>query len=140
RLDADGRARYTALGLPAGPFPSVEFWAPPRRNVPSAAPDVHGRTEGVTSFFWTLADFCRDDLLPFLFADAEDERAQYPIVLHNVMAKLRQGKPGTDGAVIIEGITCRTFRELVDLIADRVEDDNTDWGGRAVTSGTRNAF
>ncbi|MBA4179628.1 MAG: ATPase [Anaerolinea sp.] len=140
RLDVQRRARYESLGLPAGPFPSVEFWAPPRRNVPSAIPDVHGRTEGVTAFFWTLADFCSSDLLPFLFADAEDERAQYPIVLHNVMAKLRQGKAGTDGAVIIEGETCRTFRELVDLIAGRVDDDTTDWGGRAVTPGTRNAF
>lgn len=140
RLDVQRRARYESLGLPAGPFASVEFWAPPRRNVPSAIPDVHGRTEGVTAFFWTLADFCSSDLLPFLFADAEDERAQYPIVLHNVMAKLRQGKAGTDGAVIIEGETCRTFRELVDLIAGRVDDDTTDWGGRAVTPGTRNAF
>ena len=63
-------ARYATLGLPATPFASVELWAPPRRGDPSAAPRPGSRADGVTSFFWTLAEFCRDELLPFLFADA----------------------------------------------------------------------
>ena len=39
---------------------------------------------------WTIEQFCRDELLPFLFADAEDDRQQYMMVVHNVVAQLRR--------------------------------------------------
>ena len=54
-------------------------------------PDVASRSTGVTAFFWTLEEFCHEDLLPFLFADAEDDRAQYTMVVYNVMVQLRPG-------------------------------------------------
>jgi hypothetical protein len=136
------RERYRRLGLEAGAFPSVEFWAPPRRDDPAAAPDVNRRHTGVSSFFWTLADFCRDDLLPFLFADAEDDRQQYTIVIHNVMAQLRRATPLPDGGVQLEGTSLRTFSQLADLVASRVQDDAHApvWAGRAIGQGTVNAF
>ncbi len=142
KLVDDQRERYRRLGLEPGAFRSVEFWAPPRRDDPSAAPDVARRHTGVGSFFWTLADFCRDDLLPFLFADAEDDRQQYTIVIHNVMAQLRKAVPLPDGGVQVEGVSLRAFRELSDLIADRVQDDALAgvWAGRAIGQGTVNAF
>ena len=142
-LDGDQTARYAALGLPAQPFASVELWAPPRRGDPSAAPRTGSRAQGVTSFFWTLAEFCQDELLPFLFADAEDERQQYTIVVHNVTARLRrEAKPLDDGGVRIGGTTCRTFEQLIHLISDRLEDDadRVEWAGRSIGSGTVNAF
>jgi DNA helicase HerA-like ATPase len=40
RLEADEARRYAALGLPTGAFGSLGVWAPPRRDDPSAAPDV----------------------------------------------------------------------------------------------------
>jgi DNA helicase HerA-like ATPase len=96
----------------------------------------------VTSFFWTLERFCKDDLLPFLFADAEDDRAQYTMVVYNVMARLRHAEPTGTGAVNIDGVTLRTFRELAELISDRVQDDASrhDWAGPAIGTGTVNAF
>lgn len=136
-------AGYASLGLPAQPFASVELWAPPRRGDPSAAPRTGSRADGVTSFFWTLAEFCHDELLPFLFADAEDERQQYTIVVHNVTARLRrEAKALDDGGVRIGGATCRTFEQLIDLISDRLEDDadRVEWAGRSIGSGTVNAF
>ncbi len=69
-LTADQPARYARLGLPAGPFGSVAFFAPPVRDDPNATPDVASRPRDVTSFFWTIRQFCEDELLPFLFADA----------------------------------------------------------------------
>ena len=134
--------KYELLGLPPGAFKSTEFWAPPRRGSQAAAPDVAGRLEGITSFFWTLADFCQEDLLMFLFADAEDDRQQYTIVIHNVMAQLRKAAPLGDGGVRIDGEEVRTFRELADLIADKVQDetDGRSWAGRAIGLGTTNAF
>lgn len=143
--DAD-RRRYAALGLSPGAFGDVGFFAPPRRDDPSASPDVSSRLEGVRPFWWTLEDVCRDELLPFLFADAEDERQQYTMVVHNVTARLkREHRPaGADGAVTIEGRTVTRFRELVDLIEDRVLDDDEHaaqrWTGRAIGAGTVNAF
>ncbi|MDY7100417.1 MAG: ATP-binding protein [Actinomycetota bacterium] len=144
RLDDDQRERYRILGLEPGAFASVGVWAPPRRGDPNAVPDVTGRDQGVTSFFWTLADFCRQQLLPFLFADAEDDRQQYTMVVHTVTARLSEALDAGDGAVSIEGKTVRTFRDLVELISDRVDDpderERQRWTGRAIGTGTVHAF
>ena len=141
-LDAAQADRYRALGLPAAPFRSVGIFAPPRRGSTTGAPDVNARTEGVTSFYWSLAEFCRDDLLPFLFADSEDDRSQYTMVVYNVMAQLRRASRLEDGGVVIEGSTIRSFRDLVDFITLRVqsEEDSYEWAGPAIGKGTVNAF
>lgn len=139
-LDDAQRARYRALGLAPDPFPSVSFRAPPKKGVPSGVADTYSRLDGVESFFWTLHEFCRDDLLPFLFTDAEDERSQYPVIIHNVMAQLRKATPfGEQGAVQLDGELVTDFSALADLIADRVEADES-WAGRSVSAGTRSAF
>jgi hypothetical protein len=141
-LDDEQRRRYGVLGLPAEPFRSAAFFAPPRPGSARAEADVVTRSSGVVSFFWTLADFCREDLLPFLFADAEDDRAQYTMVVHNVVAQLRRAVAIEDGSVKVEGTHVRTFRDLVDLIQRKVEseDDGPVWAGPAVGKGTINAF
>jgi hypothetical protein len=141
-LDDTQADRYRALGLPAEPFRSVGIFAPPRRGSTSGAPDVYARTEGVTSFYWSLAEFCHDDLLPFLFADSEDDRSQYTMVVYNVMAQLRHASRLDDGSVVIEGSTLRSFRGLVDFITLRVQDeeDRYQWAGPAIGTGTINAF
>src|SRR4029453_12187300 len=98
RLADDQPARYARLGLPAGPFGSVACFAPPGRDDPNPPPAVAPRQPDVTSFFWTIEQFCRNELLPFLFADAEDDRQQYTMVVHNVAARLRPAEPvGTGG-------------------------------------------
>jgi DNA helicase HerA-like ATPase len=135
--------RYRSLGLQPGAFPSVAVFAPPRRGDANAAPDVASRTLGVTSFFWTLHEFCAEELLPFLFADAEDDRAQYTLVVHNVTARLAaDAKPTGDGGVTLGGRTLRTFRELIGVVEDKLADDAEieRWAGRAVGQGTINAF
>ena len=101
------RASATAtrqLGLPAGAVPQRRRAAPrPGAGDPNGTPDVGARTTGVRPFFWTIADFCATGLLPFLFADAEDDRQQYTIVVHNVdrRAATRRAATGdtSDGAV-----------------------------------------
>lgn len=142
RLDADAETAYRRLGLTPGPFPSVGVHAPPRRDDAAATPDVSTRTAGVTSFFWTLEDFCRDELLPFLFVDAEDDRQQYTIVVSNVTARLKREAVGAgDGAVSIAGRTLRTLSELVEVICEQVDPDlGSPWAGAAIGPGTVNAF
>jgi DNA helicase HerA-like ATPase len=141
-LGDDQPCRYEALGLPAGAFGSVALFAPPVRDDPNASPDVAARQRDVTSFFWTIQQFCEEELLPFLFADAEDDRQQYTMVVHNVTAKLlRHAEPVGDGGVSIDGRVVRTFDDLVELIEDKVDLDGPDqWGGRAIGAGTINAF
>jgi hypothetical protein len=145
-LTPDRRAKYYELELQPEPFQSVRVFAPPRPGDVNGAPDVAARTSGVRSFWWTLEEFCRDELLPFVFADAEDERNQYTMVIHNVTRRLKQGiAVGDDGAWQIDGTTVRTFGELVELIEARVTDDSDPdtqraWAGPAITRGTVHAF
>jgi hypothetical protein len=140
-LDDEQRLGYTRLGLPSTPFDSVGMFAPPRIGDARATADVASRTD-VTSFFWTIHDFCSGDLMPFLFSDAEDDRAQYTTVVYNVMAQLRHAESTDTGAAILDGVKLRTFRDLVDLITDRVQDEDTRrlWAGPAIGTGTVNAF
>jgi DNA helicase HerA-like ATPase len=149
RLDDESRDRYARLGLPAAPFRSMRILAPPRKGDPNGTPATGARTTGVRPLYWTIAEFCRDGLLPFLFADAEDERQQYTIVVQAVTAQLQQhARAGDtrDGAVRIDGTTVRTFRELLRVIESKLVPDDPDdepdphWSGRAVNRGTINAF
>lgn len=142
RMDDAERDRYSTIGLPAEAFLSVAIFAPPRIGSAAAQPDTMARSTGVTAFFWTLSEFCSEDLLPFLFADAEDDRAQYTIVIHNVMAQLRRATALEDGGVRIEGATVRTFRDLAELVVTKVQDDEDRhvWAGPAISMGTINAF
>ena len=142
KLTPEDGARYRALGLEPGAFPSVEFWAPPRPGDANATPQTERRQAGVRSFFWTIDEFCHDDLLQFLFADVSDERQQYPMVVHAVMAQLRKARRLDDGAVTIEGTEIRDFEGLVHFVSDRLEADDSRelWAGRAIGQGTGNAF
>jgi DNA helicase HerA-like ATPase len=143
-LDETQAARYGRVGLPVDAFPSVAFFAPPRRGAATPVPDVTSRDTGITSFFWTLEEFCRGELLPFLFADAEDDRQQYTMVIHNVTARLRGATAAGDGAIRIDGDTIRSFRDLVDLVQARLMDEagrpDPHWAGPAIGAGTVNAF
>jgi DNA helicase HerA-like ATPase len=141
RLDDEQRKRYADLGLPSTPFDSVGLFAPPRLDDTRATADVASRSD-VTSFFWSIYEFCSEDLLPFLFADAEDDRAQYTTVVYNVMAQLRLAEATETGAAVIDGVKLRTFRELADLITERVQSDEHRhrWAGPAIGTGTINAF
>jgi len=148
RLDDVQRSRYAALGLPAAPFRSVRVLAPPRRGDPNGTPATGARTSGVRPLYWTIAQFCADGLLPYLFADAEDERQQYTIVVQAVTAQLRRCATSntSDGAVRIDGQTARTFRDLVRIVESKLLPDDPDerpdpeWSGRAVGGGTIGAF
>jgi hypothetical protein len=149
RLDPEQRQRYSPLGLEAAPFRSVGILAPPRPGDPNATPATGARDTGVRPFFWTVTDFCSQQLLPFLFADAEDERQQYTIVVQSVAARLAhcaKESSGPDGSVRVEGTRVRRFSELVDVIERQLIPDDPDeapdprWTGRAIGGGTINAF
>jgi DNA helicase HerA-like ATPase len=144
RLDDDLRSSYAELGLPAEPFASAGFWAPPIPDDQTGRPNVTGRTSGVEAFWWTIAEFCSRQLLPYVFADAEDERNQYTIVIHQVATRLRlDAVPyGENGAVKLDDEVATTYEELVDVVVARLTDETTrsDWAGPVTGVGTINAF
>ncbi len=150
RLTDEFRARYGLLGLPASSFRNVQVFAPPRPGDPSGTPDVRARDRAVSPFYWTLAEFCEQELMPFVFADGEDERAQYTMLIGQVAARLRRDmvKVGKDGAVSVSGVEAgrggplRSFDQLVGLIEDELLDEETrrDWVAGSTSTGSVNAF
>jgi DNA helicase HerA-like ATPase len=143
KLDDEQRGRYALLGLPAAPFGSAGFFAPPLPDDPSGRPHVTGRTSGVTPFWWTLADFCRDELLPYAFADAEDERNQYTMVVHQVAAQLKRHAVEVDqGGIVLDGRSLRTYEQLVEHVGEQLSDEDRrrEWIGSITGTATVNAF
>ncbi|MEV0560070.1 ATP-binding protein [Dactylosporangium sp. NPDC050588] len=142
RLDAATEANYARLGLVAGPFPDVRVYAPPRAGDASGTPDVSSRLTGVDSFYWTLQEFCTDRLLPYVFADADDERQQYTMVVHSVTAHLARIAQPAEGGVAVDGTRLNSYADLVDYLVEQLNDDATrgQWAGSAVGLGTVNAF
>ncbi len=150
RLTHNDRERYSALGLPATPFQNVRVFAPPRPGDSAGTPDVTARDKAVSPFYWTLAEFCADELLPFVFADAEDERAQYTMLIGQVAARLRRDAvpAGADGAIKISGIdpandkVLRTFGDLVALLEAELGDDSarSGWVAGSAVTGSINAL
>lgn len=110
---------YRKLGLPAGPFESVGFFAPARRHGEVVMPEVGSRHEGVQAYVWTLREFCRDQLLRFAFAEANDARSQLSFLIYRVERVLeRAARDGdqNDPAVTVDGTRLQSFDDLVDLL------------------------
>jgi len=142
RLDEATTNAYAKLGLPAGAFPDVRVYAPPRAGDTQGAPDVSSRLVGVDPFYWTLAEFCADRLLPYVFADADDERQQYTMVVHSVTAHLARTAVPAEGGVSVTGTRLTSYADLVDFVVAQLADEETrhTWTGSAVGLGTVNAF
>jgi DNA helicase HerA-like ATPase len=133
---------YARLGLPASPFADVRVYAPPRVGDASGSPDVSSRLSGVDTFYWTLAEFCANSLLPYVFADADDERQQYTMVVHAVAGHLARAAVPAGGGIAIEGVRIGSYPDLVDFLVEQLNDEETRraWAGSAVGQGTVNAF
>nr|WP_245598095.1 ATP-binding protein [Haloglycomyces albus] len=143
KLDDATGEQYHRLGLTPGPFPSVRVDAPPRIGDPKGVPDVACRSTGVAPLYWSLAEFCTEGLLPFVFADADDDRQQYTMVVNQVTARLRkEARPKDNGAVALDGELLTSYDHLVDFICERLSDEaeRGQWAGTAVGLGTISAF
>ncbi len=98
-----------------------------------------GRTSGVNAFWWTLEEFCDRELLPYVFADAEDERNQYTMVVHRSPpgCVATRSPPAPTARSSSTARRCRTYDDLVDFIVDQLTDDATraDWAGPVTGAG-----
>ncbi len=104
-LTPEAVEEWHRLGVSPAPFPSVHFWAPPRRfSGDVSLPHTGGRLEGVTAFSWTPREFIDEGLLAFLFTDALDSRNQNSFVEERVRSQLRRWAvdvAGEPGAVVL---------------------------------------
>jgi len=152
RLTEEQRGRWAALGLPAGPFGSVAFFAPCRPGE-QPLPQTSSRLDGVTGFYWTLHEFCARGYLRFLFADAERDGGQIGDLVELVTARLQHAARNTPfldpaGDVEIEGVTCGSLDDLVqqierNLVGDDEDEPHGHWmpsSYRAAAPGTVRAF
>ncbi len=160
----EARVAWGKLGVEPAPFPSVAFWAPPRRSSGDVVlPDTGGRQEGVEAFTWTPREFIDEGLLRFLFTDSADTRNQIPFIEERVRSQLKRfavDVAGEPGAVVlrdpIEGFKPgdqvtpspgeRVIRDLPSMVAVLEEfldpedgDPDPRWTGR-VQVGTISAF
>jgi DNA helicase HerA-like ATPase len=146
-LADDARAAWATLGVPAEPFPSVSFWAPPRPVETTLVPDTESRTEGISAFSWTPREFVELELLRFLFTETTDFRNQLTFVEERVRSQLKrfaEPVPGEPGAISVEGSVVRSLADLIGVIGDHLEpsdgaDPDFAWTGR-VQGGTAAAF
>jgi DNA helicase HerA-like ATPase len=167
-FDDEAASAWAALGVDPAPFPSVRFWAPPRRRSGDVLlPDTGSRQKGVDVFTWTPRELIDEGLLRFCFTDANDQRNQIPFVLERVQAQLRRlsadviGMPGAvvlprdgwpDGRAPEEAVQHTTddyllitdLASLADAVAYFLEPEDGDepafaWSGR-VSGGTISAF
>ncbi len=92
------RESWGALGVEPAPFPSVRFWAPPRRRSGDViVPDTGGRLSGVEPFTWTPREFVDEDLLEFCFTDAVDTRNQIRFISERVQVQLKRFAVDVEG-------------------------------------------
>jgi DNA helicase HerA-like ATPase len=143
RLTEEDREEYAGLGLPAGAFESVGLWAPVRPNAGGQAiPQVEGRSEGATAYYWTVREFVREKFLRFMFAEAEDERSQIADLVARVESYLDrecEDDPDHDATVTYSGYPVQDFAQLCEIIATEVDADGSPWRGR-VSDATVAAF
>src|SRR5256884_1610374 len=133
---------YATLGLAAQPFPDVAVYAPPRPGDPAGTPDVSSRLAGVDGVFWTLDEFCAQQLLPYVFADADDERQQDTMVVHGVTPHLARVAVPADGGVTIEGTRIASEPDPADFLVAQGNGDASrpDWVGPAAGGGLAHAL
>ncbi|MEO8360172.1 MAG: ATP-binding protein [Vicinamibacteria bacterium] len=130
---------YKTLGLEAGPFDSVGFFAPARRHGKVVVPEVGSRHEGVYAYIWTLREFARDNLLRFAFADAQDTRSQISFLIYRIERELeRAAKVGDpkDPGLEVHGTRLESFDDLVELL----DSDTLEHMVSNAATGTLDAF
>lgn len=129
KLPPEDHQKYAALGLPVGPFSSVGIWAPAQSG-DIVLPDTGSRTEGVSAYYWTLREFCRERMLRFLFAEADDETSQLSFVVSQVERFLEAAmdhQPPDRGDVTLHlpgldaGINVSNLDQLADVISTFID-------------------
>ena len=144
KLERDDRSPPTrSSGSKPAPSPTSPSTRHHGRATRPAHPTCPAGSAGVDSFYWTLAEFCADRLLPYVFADADDEKQQYTMVVHAVTAHLARVAVPADGGVVDRRHPPRAPTPIWSISSSPNSTTRTAramWGGSSVGLGTVNAF
>ena len=142
KLQEADRAKYETLGLPPGAFQSVTVWSPVRRDAANAMQASSSQRPDARPYAWSLHQFCRERLLGFLFADADNETSQLASVIRSVEAVLATPsiatEPDENGFINIVGAEVATVRSFDDLVVEIQK--NIDGWAQLAAAGSRAAF
>ena len=98
----DAASRYELLGLPAQPFERVACRLPPRAGLAGAEHLGCATPAGAvaTPYAWSLLEFCRQGMLPYLFAlDPGSQMVQF--VTEDVTERLKHYAAGQHGPHVL---------------------------------------
>jgi len=140
RLPPGEAEKYERLGLPCGPFKDVALWSPVTRESFEIVHGLGSRQEGVTPYVWSLREFCQEQLLRFLFAEADREASQLSFavsVVERYLSDQTHATPRSQSWVELEGQRITNFEELVDFITDNPD---TVFARGHVADATKGAF
>jgi hypothetical protein len=82
------------------------------------------RQEGIVPYVWSLREFCQDNLMRFLFAEADTETSQLSFaitVVERYLAHETRTQPKTQSHAQIGDNMITTFDDLVEYITDNVD-------------------
>jgi DNA helicase HerA-like ATPase len=110
--------------------------------VPDAIQSSSSQRPDARPYAWSLHQFCRERLLGFLFADADNETSQLASVIRSVESVLAAKSIATDpdenGFITIVGAEVTTIRSFDDLVTE-IQKNIEGWAQLAAP-GSRQAF
>ena len=154
KLSADDEKMYDRMGLPVEPFRDVAFYTSPRTGLGVPTPSTDQRQADITPFCWTLREFARERLLPFLFADADSETTSMAGCISTIATRLERlsGEGSSESPFLsAQGRLIGDLRGLIDTLEEDIygNEGEEEGGGRKRSSywfppyehaGTKNAF
>jgi DNA helicase HerA-like ATPase len=154
KLGNADREVYAKLGLPVEPFREVAFYTSPRPGLGLPTPSTDQRQEGITPFCWTMRTFAQERLLPFLFADADQETTSMVGCISSIAGRLERAAGegrGNEPFLHIEGRLIGDLWGLIEALEEDIyggEDEEESSNRKRVSRwfpsyehiGTKNAF
>jgi DNA helicase HerA-like ATPase len=122
-LTDDHRAVYAKMNLPTTPFQDVRLFTSPKPGTDVPSPSTEQRHEGVTPYVWTMRQLAQDRLLPFLFAEGDQETTNlYGLIQHltnrlEYLASTRNlENDAHSGALVYRGQTIGDLHDLITVL------------------------
>lgn len=141
KFEEKEKENYELLKLPALPFDSVSFHAPPKPNEELVVPATMRRTENVKPFFWTLRQVARERLIGFFFEEGGEDLGtlEHAIsVLSDKLLTLASDSKGDEAP--LQSPSGRPLTSLEDLLTDLRDQPESWYGASQVASQTQRAL
>ena len=122
-LTEQDRVTYDTMGLPVAPFADVSLFTSPKPDTDIPSPSTEQRQEGVTPYVWTMRQFAEQRLLPFLFAEGDQETTNLYGLIQHLTGRLEylasdrnlENDPRSS-ALVFRGQTIGDLQDLISVL------------------------